>query len=376
MASAVLILLWIQSEVSFDQFHQKKDRVYEAWNRVKRDGTYACWNVTPMVLAKTLKKDFPEVEHAVRVNWTQQYLFSVGEKRIMGDGNIVDSNFLELFSFPLLQGDPSRALLEPTSILLTQKMARRLFGTEDAMGKTITLDNQFTFKVTGILQDLPPNTRFNFDCLVPWSAMRQAFGEDEYWGNNSTATYVLLKEHVQHASVDAKIKHLRRTYDKEDPDGEMFLYPMTRWRLYSRFENGIESGGLIEFVRLFGMVALIILLIACINFMNLSTARSEKRAKEVGIRKVAGARRGSLVGQFLGESVLIACLAGILALLIVELALPAFSQLTERSLEVQYGHWSFWGFFLGFMVFTGLLAGSYSGIERNAFEGQRFGNPP
>ncbi len=368
MASAVLILLWIQSEVSFDQFHQKKDRVYEAWNRVKRDGTYACWNVTPTVLAKTLKKDFPEVEHAVRVNWTQQYLFSVGQKRIMGDGNIVDSNFLELFSFPLLQGDPSRALLEPTSILLTQKMARRLFGTEDAMGRTITLDNQYTFKVTGILQDLPPNTRFKFDCLVPWSAMRQAFGEDEYWGNNSTATYVLLKERVQHAAIDAKIKHLRRTYDKEDPDGELFLYPMTRWRLYSRFENGIESGGLIEFVRLFGLVALIILLIACINFMNLSTARSEKRAKEVGIRKVAGARRGALVGQFLGESVLIACLAGILALLIVELALPAFSQLTERSLEVQYGHWSFWGFFLGFMVFTGLLAGSYPAFFLSSFQ--------
>jgi ABC-type antimicrobial peptide transport system permease subunit len=368
MASAILIMLWIQYEVSYDRFHEKEDRIYEVWNRVNRDGEISSWNTTPKVLGPTLKKDFPEVEHAVRVNWANSYLFSVGEKKLMASGSPVDSNFLQVFSFPLVKGDPVIVLNDPTSIVLTEKLAAKLFGNEDPMGKTVMLENKYNFKVSGILKDLPANTRFDFEYLLPWSMLRELGDDDTYWGNNSTRNYVLLKPNAREAAVQAKLKTLRKKYDSDDPEAEMFIYPIERWRLYSRFENGKESGGMIEFVRLFGIIAAFILLIACINFMNLSTARSEKRAKEVGIRKVAGAQKSSLVVQFLGESILVALLAGIIALAIVELCLPAFNNLTERVLGIQYGNPVNWFYFLGFILLTGLIAGSYPAFFLSSFK--------
>ena len=368
MAAAILIMLWIAYERGYDQFHANKDRIYEAWNRVNRDGEINAWNVTPRILAPTVKKDYPEVEHTVRVDWTQSLLMQVGDKKMKADGSPVDSNFFSVFSFPLIKGDPATALIEPTAIVLTEKLAKRLFGDEDPMGKTVRMDNEYQMKVTGVVQDLPKNTRFDFEYLLPWSFVRQRGGDDQFWGNNSTTTYVMLKPNTDKAALDNKLKLLRKKYDQEDPEGEFFLYPMERWRLYSRFENGKESGGMIEFVRLFGIIGLFILLIACINFMNLSTARSEKRAREVGIRKVAGAGRSSLVAQFLGESVLVAVFAGLLALAIVELSLPAFSTLTERKLSIDYRSGQFWAYFAGFVVLTGLLAGSYPAFFLSSFK--------
>src|SRR3954464_6520221 len=181
MASAILILLWIQNEVSYDQFHAKKDRIYEAWNRSVFSGKLQSWNTTPKVLARTLERDFPEVEQAVRVNWSNNFLFSVGEKRLMVQGNIVDSNFLNVFSFPLLHGDVKTALMDMHSIVLTEKLAKKLFGNEDAMGKIIRLDNADNFTVTGIAKDLPNNTRFDFEYLLPWSYLRYKGWDDEYW---------------------------------------------------------------------------------------------------------------------------------------------------------------------------------------------------
>jgi ABC-type antimicrobial peptide transport system permease subunit len=368
MASAILIMLWIQYEMGYDQFHERKDRIYEVWNRVNRDGEISSWNTTPRILGPTLKKDLPEVEHAVRVDWTNRYLFSIGDKRLMASGTAVDSNFLQVFSFPMLKGDPNSVLNDPSSIVLTESLAKKLYGDEDPMGKVLLIENKYSFKVSGILKDLPSNTRFDFEYLLPWSFLRQVGADDQYWGNNSTRNYVLLKPNASEANVQAKLKTLRKKYDADDPEAEMFIYPMERWRLYSRFESGKESGGMIEFVRLFGMIAAFILLIACINFMNLSTARSEKRAKEVGVRKVAGALKHSLVTQFLGESLMVALLAGIVSLLIVELSLPAFSSLTERVLGVDYRDPVNWMYFLGFIVLTGLVAGSYPAFFLSSFQ--------
>jgi ABC-type lipoprotein release transport system permease subunit len=198
--------------------------------------------------------------------------------------------------------------------------------------------------------------------------MRQVGSDDTYWGNNSTRNYVLLKPNTSVASLDPKLKSLRKKYDPDDPEAEMFMYPMERWRLYSRFENGKESGGMIEFVRLFAIIAAFILLIACINFMNLSTARSEKRAKEVGIRKVAGAQKKSLVAQFLGESILVALIAGMIGLALVELVLPAFGRLTNRVLHIQYSDAGNWGMYFAFILFTGLVAGSYPAFFLSSFQ--------
>jgi predicted permease len=368
MSAAMLILLWIQSEVSYDQFHEKRDRIYEAWNRATFSGKLQCWNTTPKILARTVEKDLPEVERAVRVDWQRNYLFSIGEKRLTVPGNIVDTGFLQLFSFPLVKGNPTTALNGVSSIVLTEKLAKKIFGNEDAMGKTIKIDNKDQFTVTGILKDLPANTRFKFQYLLPWSYLARTNQNDSSWGNNSTRTYVLLKENASLAGANAKMKVLKPRYAADDdPKWEMFLYPASRWRLYSSFSNGKEDGGLIEFVRLFAVIAAFILLIACINFMNLSTARSEKRAKEVGIRKVVGAQRHSLISQFIGESMLLAFIAGVFAIILVQIALPGFGSLTDKVLAIQYGDYRFWLFMLAFVILTGLIAGSYPAFFLSSF---------
>jgi len=369
MASAILIMLWIRQELSYDQFHEKKDRIYEAWNRAHFSGKLQCWNTTPKILARTLEKDIPEVERAVRVNWPKNVLFSVGDKRLTVSGNMVDTGFLQMFSFPLLKGDARTALKDGSSIILTETLAKKVFGNEEAMGRIIKVDNSDNFTVTGIIKDPPNNSRFQFEYLTSWDYLIRKGEDDSTWNNNSTRTYVLLKPNASLASANDKIKGIKVRYVKDDdPTWEMFLYPSSRWRLYSSFVNGKEDGGLIDFVKMFGIIALFILLIACINFMNLSTARSEKRAKEVGIRKVVGAQKKSLIGQFLGESVLISFLAGLVALLLVELALPAFGQLTDKKLFIDFSNINFWLAGLGFVLFTGIIAGSYPAFFLSSFQ--------
>ncbi|NNV56924.1 FtsX-like permease family protein [Panacibacter sp. KCS-6] len=370
MASAVLILLWIQNEVSYDQFHENKDRIYEMWNKASFSGKLQSWNTTPKILARTIERDIPEVERAVRVNWTGSLLFSIGEKRLTVRGNMVDSGFLQMFSFPLLQGNALTALNDMHSIVITQQLAISLFGNDkEAMGKVIKIDNKDNFTVTGVVTTPPNNSRFDFEYLLPWSYLRARGEDDENWGNNSTRTYVMLKPGVNISGVQAKVKVLKQKYDKDEPTWEMFIYPMSRWRLYSSFTNGVEDGnGRITFVTMFGIIAAFILLIACINFMNLSTARSEKRAKEVGIRKVVGASRQSLIAQFIGESVILSFISGILAIVIVELVLPSFNSLTDKHLFIDFTDIYFWLSGIGFILFTGLLAGSYPAFFMSSFK--------
>jgi ABC-type antimicrobial peptide transport system permease subunit len=368
MASAILILLWINHEMSYDQFHEKKDRIYEAWNKDTFSGKLQCWNTTPKIFARTVERDFPEVEMATRVNWPSNFLFTIGEKKLTVSGNIVDSNFLNVFSFPLVKGDPNTVLKDMYSIVLTEKLAKSFFGNEEPMGKVVRIDNKDNFTVTGIVKDLPNNTRFKFEYLLPWAYLRKLGEDDANWGNNSTRNYVLLKKNTTLASIAPKLKKIKRKYDNSELTNEMFLYPISRWRLYSSFTNGVEDGGLIDFVKMFAVIAAFILLIACINFMNLSTARSEKRAKEVGIRKVVGANKGSLIGQFLGESILISLIAGLFAILIVQISLPAFGVLTDKKMAIDYGNSNLWLIFIGFVLFTGVLAGSYPAFYLSAFK--------
>ena len=372
MAAAILILLWIQNELSYDGFHKNKDRIYEVWNRVAFDGKkLSCWNEVSALTARAVEKDLPEVERAVRLHSGASVLFSVGDKKIMESGYIVDTGFLQLFSFPMLQGDPSSVLNDRHSIVLTEKTAKSLFGNEDAMGKIVKIDNKENFTVAGILKDLPNNTRFNFDYLLPWSYLKYGEGQDLGWGDNSTPTYVLLKPNASYASAASKIKGLKQRYDdgSKKMNWELFLYPLNRWRLYSSFTDGVEdNGGNSTFVKLFGIIASFILLIACINFMNLSTARSEKRAKEVGIRKVVGAQKGSLISQFIGESVFLAFLAGSIAILIVQISLPGYNQLTNKKLFLDFGNIYTWIALIGFVLFTGLLAGSYPAFFLSSFQ--------
>ena len=372
MASAIIILLWMQNEVSFDRFHEKGDRIYAVWSRTKLDGKITCFNNTAKPLARTLEKDLPEVEQAARVNWSGSPIFSVGDKKLSIRGNMVDSNFLQIFSFPLIEGNPHTVLNDPYSIVITEQLAIKLFGKkEDVVGKVIRINNTDNLKVSGILKNLPNNTQFEFEYLIPWSYLRKTGGDDDNWGNTSTLTYVLLKPGAALASIEPKIKGIQQKYyDKgKETDWQLFLYPISRWHLFSNFENGYESNnGRISFVKLFAIIAVFILLIACINFVNLSTARSEKRAKEVGIRKVAGAQKISLIIQFVGESVLLALIAGIIAIGIVQFSLPGFNELTQKALFIPFQNFYFWLAAIGFVLFTGLLAGSYPAFFLSSFQ--------
>jgi putative ABC transport system permease protein len=371
MAAAILILLWIQDERSYDQFHTNKERIYQVWNRVPFDGKLRTWNSVSEPLAPAVVKDLPEVELAVRVGYDDNTLLSVGDKKIILSGNIVDSGFLRMFSFPMLQGNAATALNDMHSVVITEETAKSLFGNETAIGKTIKFDNKDNFTVTGVLKDNRYKTRFKFQYLIPWSYKKYRKDKEWGWNDNSTPTYVMLKPNASSALANAKIKNLRHQYseDSKKMKWEFFIYPLDRWRLYSSFTDGVEdNGGRSTFVKLFGIIAAFILLIACINFMNLSTARSEKRAREVGIRKVAGARKGALIGQFIGESVFLAFLAGIIAVIIVQISLPAYNQLTEKELFINFGSTDTWTAFIGFILVTGLLAGSYPAFFLSSFQ--------
>lgn len=370
MASAILILLWIQNEMSIDRFHEKIQRIYTLNNRDKFNGELWAWNTTPKILGTTVKKDYPEVEDAVRTTNTT-FLFTVGDKHLNERGFFTDPGFLTVFSFPLLHGNPKTALKNIDNIVITEDFAKKLFGTDDAVGKILRIDSSDNFTVSGVLKNLPNNTAFDFEYLLPWSYMHKIGQDDEYWGNNSVQTYVLLKSGVSQPAFDAKIKNIAIEHTKNGGDQsttQVFTQKLADKWLYSKSENGKYVGGRIEMVKLFAIIAAFILLIACINFMNLSTARSEKRAKEVGIRKVVGAQKGLLVAQFIGESILLSLLAGILSIIIVEVSLPAFNTLVNKQLFIDFSNPSYWLFALCFIVFTGILAGSYPAFYLSSYK--------
>jgi putative ABC transport system permease protein len=366
MASAILILLWIQNELSYDKFHENSAVLYKVWNRQIFDNKLQCWDNTPKILGPTLLKEYPDIANSARVN-NRWFITRVGDKNMSTRSNVVDPAFLSMFSFPMIKGDPKTALNSVYSIVLTERMAKRMFGQEDAYHRTISIDKD-NFTVTGILRDPPINTEFDFDYLLPFAYYDKLGENDMYWGNNSVSTYVQLKPGASLAAVDAKIRDITIKHSGHTEQEEVFLHPLTMQHLWSNFENGKLVGGQIEVVRMFGIIAAFILLIACINFMNLSTARSEKRAKEVGIRKVSGAHRSLLIGQFLGESLLITFISGLLALLIVQLALPAFDQLVNKPLYIPFDSPGFWIASLLFVLFTGTVAGSYPAFFLSSFK--------
>ncbi len=368
LAVTGLILIWINFEMGIDQFHEKKDRIYQVYNQSPVDGELWTWNSTPKIMGPTIKNDYPEVESVSRYFYDTEFLFAKDEKRIKSVGTVVDPDFLDIFTFPLLEGDMATVLEDVNSVVITESLAKKMFGNKPAVGQMVKIDNQDSFIVSGILKDLPNNTGFNFEFLIPWAYIHQKGWDDENWGNNSIATYVLLKEGTDYQNFATKIKTLRKAYDKESPDMVTFLYPWSRYWLYSEFENGKEVGGRIDLIRMFGIIAIIILMIACINFMNLSTARSEKRAKEVGIRKVVGAKKAAIIGQFLGESILISSLSGLLALLFLLIVLPAFGELIEKPLSLDMANTSFWIAALVVVLLTGIIAGSYPALYLSGFK--------
>ncbi len=365
MAAVLLIGIWVQNELSFDQFHANKNSLYKIYNRNEAYGNIYTQDVTSGLVGKTLQKDFPEVKNTARIYWSIERLFNYGDKSIKAKGNDVDKPFLTMFSFPLLKGDASHALDDVNNIVLTENLAKSLFGNDDPIGKVVKLDNQSSFKVTGVLKNLPSNTEFDFTYLVSLQANENNYGNN--WSNNTYHTFVQLQPAVSIEQFNKKIEKEVIKYAPETK-ADIFLYPVIKQHLYANFENGKPAGGRIDTVRLLLLIGALILLIACINFMNLSTAQSQKRAKEVGVRKVMGAGKSKLISQFLCESILIAFVAGILSLFLVQLSLPAFNQLINESLSVNFKNPYLWLYLTGFILLTGLLAGSYPAFFLSAFK--------
>jgi putative ABC transport system permease protein len=367
MASAILILLWIQNEVSYDQFHEKKDRIYVLYNRAIFDGKIECWPGMPMPMAPVLKANYPQVEEFSRLNGIGPFVLNAGDRHFEANGMIVDPGFLKIFSFPLVKGRVEQALNSPRSMVITEKFAEKIFPGENAMGKVVRIDSNAYFKIEGIVKTLPNNTTFDFEYLLPWSYMKEVHWDKQSWTDNSIRTFVLLKPGVSEATANARFRDIIKTH-AGNVTNEVFLHPMAKWQLYSRFENGKIVGGGIENIRLFGAIAGFILLIACINYMNLSTARNVKSAKEVGIRKVVGAGRVSIIFRFLGESVMISLLSGLIAVVIVQLTIGGFNWLTWKQLIVPYNNPYFWFGILGFALITGLIAGSYPAFYLSTYK--------
>jgi putative ABC transport system permease protein len=361
MTSAIFILLWVKHELSFDRFHLNGDRIFMMYNRNTFDGELRAISQTPYILATSLKENYPEVENVVRFN-NVTFLMSVGDKHLNVRGAFADSGFLNMFSYSLLEGDASGALNGVNHIVLTHQLAIKLFGAADPMGRIVRIDSSNNFTVTAVLKDLPNNTQFEFEYLLPHAYMTSLGWDDGNWTNNFTFTYVLLKPGCTQSAFDQKVKDIIINHTKGarlESKAEVFTQPLIRTYLYSRSENGQLIGGRIEKVRLFSLIAAFILLVACINFMNLSTARSERRAKEVGIRKVVGAGRKSLIFQFLGESILITSISFIISVILVQVGMPAFNRLVEEDLSINFANGQYWFFAIGFVLFTGIVAGSY-----------------
>jgi putative ABC transport system permease protein len=368
---SLLILLWVFDELSFDRFLPKADRLYQVWINAEFDNKVNSWTSVPLPMYEAMKTANSNIANATVADWGEEHLLAVGDDRIKKRSHFVGSEFLEMFEFPLVKGTADRVLDEPNSIVISESTAKALFGDEDPIEKIIRFDDRGDLKVTGVLKDVPKNASFQFDCLVPWSTNEEMNGwvkeSKDNWGNYSFQVFLELNNASSEVAVEKAIAPMLREHGEDEIKNDLFLHPITRWRLYSKFEEGKEAGGMIEYVQMFSILAIFILVIACINFMNLATARSERRAKEVGIRKSIGSRRRELVLQFLGESLFITSVAFTIAILLAQVLLPLYNGLVEKELVIPYGNPYFWILSLALIMFTGLVAGSYPAFYLSSF---------
>ncbi len=367
MTGAILLLLNIQFNLSTDDFHQHKEDLYIVYNKGVVGGSVQCWQQTPAAMAPVLKKEFPEVHDLARISYTAHGL-TFKDKLIKANGFYTDSSFWRLFNFPLQQGETSTALSNPRGIVLTQQLARRLLGDSDPINKTIILNNADPMTVTGVLKDLPDNTQFHFEYLLPWAYCTAKGMDNTHWNDQNVTTYVRLQPSANIDAVNRRMTGFSASHSQQETRMDNFLYPLSQAYLRGRFQNGKPAGGVIDGIWFMSILTFIILLIAVINFMNLNTARSDRRAKEVGVRKVIGADRRSLVGQFIGEAILFAAIAGAISLLLIFQLLPTYNNLARVHVSINWASPLFWLCFIAFIVFTGFLAGSYPAFYLSSFE--------
>lgn len=376
MAVALLIGLWGTNQYSYDRFLPDYAQAYQVQMNLtsQHNGTSTQTSIA-LPLVEVLRKEIPGVQYVAEADniGRMNHDLLVGDKKLYLGGGAAGPDFFKIFQYPFVKGDPNSALKEIYSIVLTESTAKALFGNTDPIGKAVRFDNVQGMKVTGVIKDIPTNATLQFNYLTPfaYSEATQGWIRDgrTKWTYNSFSAYVALQPGVTYAQIASKIRDI---VDKRSPEmrslkPEVFMHPLADWHLYNDFKNGKVAGGFVDYVRLFGIIGILVLAIACINFMNLSTARSEKRAKEVGVRKAIGSGRIDLVYQFLLESVLITFMSFLLCLLFVQLALPYFNALTGSYIQIPYGDIGFWCIMIGFVLLTGLAAGSRPAFYLSSF---------
>lgn len=364
LACSLLMILWVQDEKSMDGFHANSDKLYQVYVRQSSGGKVDAGYLTQGPLAAELKKEVPEVAYASGFQAFLPVALRVEDKVMKITGAYAGADFLQMFSYPVLAGTKTSAIDKPGTIAISRHLAELFFGTpEQALGKTLRYEDTVSLSVTSVY-DVPANSSQQFDFLRNWEDFTKNNAWTKTWGSFSPLTYIRLRDNADAGKVAAKIKDFVYNYQPRNNNSytELGLQPYSEKYLHAVFSNGIPDGGRIEYVRLFTLLAIFIMLIACINFMNLATARSVKRAKEVGVRKVVGALRSSLIMQFIGEAMLLAFFSLVIALLVVILLLPAFNQLSGKQLSLPISQPVFWATLLGLTVLTGFVAGSYPAL--------------
>ncbi|QHT69216.1 FtsX-like permease family protein [Rhodocytophaga rosea] len=374
MGVALLIGLWVHHEYSYDRFLPSYESLFQVRRNYDSNGDTLNFTTTSLKLADVLRNEVPEIEYVAESEYFRPHGLKVGEKKLYMNGAVIGNDFFKMFEFPLIQGNANTVFSDPYSIVLTESTARALFGNENPMGKTVRFDNENDLKVSGIAKDVPSNSSLQFNFLVPFSyydatSSRIKEARAGSFGWNSFQIFVKLKPGVTLAQVASKIKLIEHT-EKDNTNAMnsfVVLQPLKNWHLYGNYVNGKETEGFMEYVRMFSIIGLLVLLIACINFINLSTARSSTRAREVGVRKAVGSQRKDLILQFLVESFLLTLLAFLFSLVFVSLALPSFNALTGKAIHIPFNSALFWLLMSGGVIITALLAGSRPAFYLSSF---------
>ena len=376
MSVAMSIGLWVWDELSFEKDNPAYDRIAQVIQHNTINGDIGTWVSMPFPLGEELRRNYgSDFKYILMSSWTETHFLSVGDKKVTKDGNFFEPKAPEMLDLHMLRGNRD-GLKETYSIMISASMAKALFGDSDPMNKMIRMDDKVNVKVTGVYADLPRNTQFsNMAFVSPWQLkiVKDNFSKErmENWGSNSFQIFVQIADNADMETVSRKIKDTKlRKVEKEDRryNPQLFLQPMSKWHLYAEFKNGKNVGGRIQYVWLFGIIGVFVLILACINFMNLSTARSQKRAREVGIRKAVGSLRTQLIKQFYMESMVVAFFAFLISLILVSIMLPAFNAVADKDMKILWTRPLFWICCFGFTAVTGLIAGSYPAFYLSSFQ--------
>ncbi|MCO6359082.1 ABC transporter permease [Roseivirga pacifica] len=367
LTASMLLLVYIDGERSVNQFHEKIDRMYQVMEHQNYSGTIFTTTANPGPLKDALKAEMPEVEHFAQFTWEQERLFKLDGQSFKESGRVASEDFFHVFSTKFIEGTKENSLAEPSVLYISESLKNRMFGERQALGASVTVNGWGEYKIGGVFEDIHKNTTLEFDFVMPYAPWGERNDWLEDWGNNGIRGLLTLNQGVDYKQFNEKIKG----FVKEKNEGsvvELFVHPWKDVYLKGSFEDGQQAGGRITYVRLFTAVGIFILVIACINFMNLATARSTKRAKEVGVKKVVGSSKGQLILQFMGESVIMSTISALLAGLLIMLLMPSLNELIDKQLTFSFSDPNQMGTLLGLGLIVGLLAGSYPSLFLSNFK--------